>query len=221
MPGICSYDPMTDTPPVNELPARMSGAVTFGCLNNTCKINDGVLAVWARVLEAVPRSRLLLRTPRGQVRDAVLSKLDQHGVAASRVEFVDRQRRWDYFELHHRIDLALAPFPCNGGTTSMDAFWMGVPIITLVGKTVVGRAGLSQLTNLGLKELAAETPGRYVALAAGLAGDLPRLQELRSTLRDRMGRSPVMDAGGFARNMEQAYREMWRIWCQQPGPDRQ
>ena len=91
---------------------------------------------------------------------------------------------------------------------------MGVPIVTLLGKTVVGRAGWSQLCNLGLKELAAETPEQYVALAANLAGDLPRLQELRRTLRQRMLQSPLMDAERFARHMESAYRQMWRRWCQ-------
>ena len=96
------------------------------------------------------------------------------------------------------IDLCLDPFPCNGHTTSLDAFWMGVPTITMVGETVVGRAGLSQLSNLGLTELAAKTPDQYVALAVHLANDLPRLEELRSTLRERMSRSPLMDAGRFA-----------------------
>ena len=123
-------------------------------------------------------------------------------------------------KLYHRIDLGLDPLPYNGHTTSLDAFWMGVPTLTLLGKTVVGRAGWSQLCNLGLKELAAETPEQYVALAAELAGDLPRLQELRGTLRQRMLRSPLMDASRFARHMEQAYRQMWRRWCQvrQSGP---
>src|SRR5262249_30226479 len=104
-------------------------------------------------------------------------------------------------------------------TTSLDAFWMGVPTITLAStKTAFGRAGWSQLCNLGLKELAAETPEQYVATAARLAADLPRLQELRGTLRHRMQQSPLMDANRFARHMEDAYRHMWRRWCQQQKP---
>src|SRR5262249_17855322 len=118
-------------------------------------------------------------------------------------------------KLYHRIDVCLDPLPYNGHTTSLDAFWMGVPTLTMPGRTVVGRAGWSQMCNLGLKELAAETADAYVTLAAGLAGDLPRLGELRRTLRERMSQSPLMDSRRFARNVELAYREMWRRWCQQ------
>ena len=116
-------------------------------------------------------------------------------------------------ELYQRIDVGLDTFPYNGHTTSLDSFWMGVPVITLVGQTVVGRAGLSQLSNLGLQELIAQTPEQYVSIAAALAGDLPRLSQLRATLRERMQGSPLMDARRFARNIEAAYREMWRRWC--------
>src|SRR5262249_22643959 len=158
---------------------------------------------------ALPRSQLLLLAPRGPVRERVLARLEQEGINASRVEFVDKQPRAEYLKLYHRIDLALDPLPYNGHTTSLDAFWMGVPTITLVGKTVVGRAGWSQLSNLGLQGLAAETPEQYVALAAELAGDLPRLQELRGTLRQRMQESPLMDGRRFAQHVEQAYRQMW------------
>jgi predicted O-linked N-acetylglucosamine transferase (SPINDLY family) len=212
------YDPRSDQPAVNALPAEETGWITFGCLNNFCKVNDDCLALWARVLSAVPQSQLLLIGPRGPVRERVLARLEQGGITSSRVEFADKRPREEYFKLYHRMDLGLNPLPCNGGATSLDAFWMGVPTITLVGKTVVGRAGWSQLSNLGLQGLAAETPEQYVALAAQLAGNLPRLQELRGTLRQRMQKSPLMDGGWFARHVEQAYRQMWRRWCQQPGP---
>jgi predicted O-linked N-acetylglucosamine transferase (SPINDLY family) len=210
------YDPLTDQPPVNALPGRVGGAITFGCLNHFCKVNDDCLALWAQVLQVVPQSRLLLLAPRGQARERVLARLQQEGIAAVRVEFADRiAPKSEYLKLYQRMDIGLDPFPCNGGTTTLDAFWMGVPTVTLVGKTVVGRAGWSLLCNLGLNELAAETPERYVALAAQLAGDLPRLQELRGTMRRRMLQSPLMDAGRFARHVEQAYRNMWRRWCEQ------
>jgi protein O-GlcNAc transferase len=195
-----------------------NGFITFGCLNDFCKVNDGCLALWAQVLRAIPRSRLLLLAPRGQKREHVLARLNQEGIVAPRVEFADKQPRLEYLKLYQRIDLGLDPLPYNGHTTSLDAFWMGVPTLTLLGQTVVGRAGWSQLCNLGLKELAAESPEQYVALAARLAGDLPRLEELRGTLRQRMLRSPLMDANRFARHMEQAYRQMWRRWCQQSRP---
>jgi predicted O-linked N-acetylglucosamine transferase (SPINDLY family) len=204
------YDPRADQPAVNELPAREAGRVTFGCLNNFCKVNDGCLALWAGVLRAVPEARLLLFAPPGRAREHVLARLGQEEIAPSRVEFVDKQPRTEYFRLYHRIDVGLDPFPYNGGTTSLDALWMGVPVLTLVGRTVVGRAGWSQLCNLGLRELAAETPEQYVARAAGLAGDLPRLRELRATLRQRMRQSPLMDGAWFARHLEEAYRLMGR-----------
>jgi len=207
------YDPLTDGPPVNSLPALEKGVFTFGCLNNFCKINDACLALWAEVLRAVPESRLLLRAPPGHTRADALARLGQQGVAESRIEFIDKVSRPEYLGLYHRIDLCFDPTPCNGHTTSLDAFWMGVPTLTLVGKTVMGRAGWSQLCNLGLQELAAENPEQYVALAAHWANDLPRLQELRRTLRQRMEQSPLMDGKRFARHMEQAYREMWRRWC--------
>jgi predicted O-linked N-acetylglucosamine transferase (SPINDLY family) len=207
------YDPLTDQPPVNALPAAQNGHVTFGCLNTFCKINDGVLALWAQLLQAVPQARLLLLAPRGQAREQVLARLQREGIAAARAEFADWQPRPAYLQLYQRIDVGLDPFPCNGHTTSLDAFWMGVPTVTLLGQTVMGRAGWSQLSNLGLQELAAQTPQQYVALAAQLAGDLPRLQELRSTLRQRMQQSPLMDGPRFARQVEQAYRQMWHRWC--------
>jgi predicted O-linked N-acetylglucosamine transferase (SPINDLY family) len=217
------YDPLTDGPPVNALPAAASGVVTFGCLNHFSKVNDGCLALWADVLRAVPRSRLLLMAPPGEARGRVAAGLERAGVAATRVEFVGRTSRADYLGLYHRIDLGLDPAPYNGHTTSLDASWMGVPTVTLVSRrTAVGRAGWSQLCNLGLPELAAETPAEYVAIAARLAGEPSRLQEWRGTLRQRMRQSPLMDAPRFARQMEQAYRAMWHRWCRNrrwPEPD--
>ncbi len=208
------YQPPPGVPPVNPLPARQTGSITFGCLNSFCKVNDGCLSLWAGVLRAVPGSRLLLRAPRGQARDQVFRLLGRQGIVAGRIDFVETQPRTEYLKLYHRIDLGLDPLPYNGHTTSLDAFWMGVPTLTLMGPTVVGRAGWSQLCNLGLQELAAETPEQFVAIAAQLAGDLPRLEELRGTLRQRMSDSPLTDGPRFARNVEQAYRAMWGRWCE-------
>jgi predicted O-linked N-acetylglucosamine transferase (SPINDLY family) len=210
------YDPLTDEPSVNALPALKNGFVTFGCLNNFCKVNDDCLALWAEVLKAVAGSRMVLLAPIGPARRHVLAMLEKQGVEGGRIEFIERQPRQDYLRLYQRIDLALDPLPCNGHTTSLDGLWMGVPPITLVSKkSAFGRAGYSQLCNLGLKELAAEGHEQYVAQAAGLAKDLRRLEELRGTLRERMQQSPLMDARRFARHVEQAYRQMWQRWCRQ------
>jgi predicted O-linked N-acetylglucosamine transferase (SPINDLY family) len=207
------YDPLGNEPPVNALPALANGVITFGSLNNFCKVNEECLTLWARVLLAVPQSRLVLLAPRDPARESVLARLEHEGITASRVEFAEKRPRLDYLKLYHRIDIALDPLPYNGHTTSLDAFWMGVPTLTLLGNTAVGRAGWSQLCNLGLQELAAETSEQHVMVAARLAGDLSRLKELRGTLRQRMQRSPLMDGKRFARHVEQAYRQMWRRWC--------
>jgi protein O-GlcNAc transferase len=212
------YDPQASesraaAPDINALPALQSGIVTFGCLNNFLKVNDGVLQLWAKVLAAVPHSHLILLAPAGQARRWVQDKLQAQGIDAMRVEFVEHKPRADYLRSYHRIDLGLDTLPYNGHTTSLDSFWMGVPVVTLVGQTMVGRAGLSQLSNLGLKELAAQTPDEYVNIAVKLARDLPRLAELRKTIRQRMEASPLMDVPHFAHDIETAYRQMWRRWC--------
>ena len=208
------YDPPSDEPSVGPLPALEKGFVTFGCLNNFCKVNDGVLELWARVLKAVENSRLLLLTRHGSHRQRTLDFLARQGIAEDRVEFRVPKPLPEYLALYHQVDIGLDTFPYNGHTTSLDSYWMGVPVITLVGPTVVGRAGLSQLTNLGLNELVTTSPEGYIGQAARLANDLARLRDLRGGLRERMKRSPLMDAVGFTRGIEDAYRIMWRRWCE-------
>ncbi len=212
------YDPRAGEPAVSALPAVANGFVTFGCLNNFCKVNDSVLKLWAQVVKAVDGSRLLLLAPGGSVRERTLDLLELEGVKRDRVTFVARQPRPRYLELYHRIDIALDTFPYNGHTTSFDALWLGVPVVTLVGATPVGRAGLSLLVNLGLPELVAKTQQEFVSIAVALAGDLPRLGALRATLRDRLQASPLMNAPRFAQMVEAAYREMWRRWCEVQAP---
>ncbi|HEU5076076.1 MAG TPA: tetratricopeptide repeat protein [Polyangiaceae bacterium] len=206
------YDPLTREPPVNELPALASGHVTFGCLNNFMKVHRGVLELWARVLGRVPRSQLLLRAPLGWARSFSLEVLDAAGITSDRVEFVDVQAHEAYLETYHRIDIALDTFPYNGHTTSLDAFWMGVPVTTLVGDTIVGRAGLCQANNLGLPELVAHGSEEFVEIGVGLANDLVRLRALRSGLRQRILDSPLMDAPRFTRDLESLYRKAWQDW---------
>jgi predicted O-linked N-acetylglucosamine transferase (SPINDLY family) len=211
------YHPLAarDDPAVNPLPTLSRGHVTFGCLNNFCKINDGVLALWARVMARVPGSRLLLLAGEGNHREQTQEKLEALGVrgARERVEFSSYVPRAEYLRKYREIDLGLETFPYNGHTTSLDSYWMGVPVVTLVGRTIVGRAGLSQLMNLGLPELIARSEEEYITVAATLAHDLPRLAGLRATLRDRMERSPLMGPKGFAGNMEALYRDLWRRYC--------
>jgi len=206
------YDPCGEKVDVNPSPALESGTVTFGCLNNFCKVNERVLRMWARLLEKLEDSRLVLSSPAGSHRMRTLEVLKIEGIDATRVEFVELRPRREYLEVYHRLDIALDTFPYNGHTTSLDALWMGVPVVSLAGETPVSRAGLSQLSNLGLPELVAHSESEYVNIAEVLATDLPRLAQLRATLRHRMESSVLMDAPRFTRQVEAAYRAMWRRW---------
>jgi protein O-GlcNAc transferase len=204
------YQPLSPEPKVNPLPALTNKFLTFGCLNNPTKLNPNVLSLWAEVMRQTPGSRLLMMARPGSHRDRILGFLDACGVGRDRVRFVDFQPTDAYLRTYHQIDLGLDTFPYNGHTTSLDSLWMGVPVVTLVGRTVVGRAGLSQLSNLGLPELAASEPEDFVRIATALAADLPKLANLRTTLRTRMAHSPFMDAKSFARGIEEAYQRMAR-----------
>jgi predicted O-linked N-acetylglucosamine transferase (SPINDLY family) len=206
------YDPCGAETKVHDLPVKQNGHVTFGSLNTFRKINESVLRLWARILAEVPDSRLLLLSAEGSYRRRPLEILANAGVEEHRVEFVAQRPRRDYLELYHRLDLALDPFPYNGHTTSLDALWMGVPVVSLAGEAPVSRGGLSILRNLGLPELVARSEDDYVRIAAELARDRARLTDLRATLRDRMAHSVLMDAPRFAAQIERAYRTMWREW---------
>jgi predicted O-linked N-acetylglucosamine transferase (SPINDLY family) len=216
LPGsFWCYDPLEcGDIGVGPLPAQGSGVLTFGCLNNVCKINDEVLALWSQVLRKAEKSRLLLLAPLGNCRQRMLDRFGREEIDPGRIEFVAMQPRRKFLETFHRIDVGLDTFPYNGHTTSLESLWMGVPVVTWVGNRSVGRAGWSQLSNLRLGELAGRTPEQFVEIAVGLARDLPRLQQIRSTLRGRMENSPLMDATGFARHIEAVYRGMWQNWCE-------
>jgi predicted O-linked N-acetylglucosamine transferase (SPINDLY family) len=214
------YDPVAtelDTEPDPGLPpAAASGQITFGCLNSFRKINPVVLKLWAAVMNRIPNSRLLVLSPLGAHRDALVQNLSQHGINPTCVGFVDRGTRRDYLDAYRRIDIALDTLPYNGHTTSLDALWMGVPVVTLIGKTIAGRAGWSQACNLDLKDLVAKTDEEFIDIAVNLAENLPRLTELRSSLRTRMRASPICDAKGWTRAIEAAYRKMWTAWVKAP-----
>jgi predicted O-linked N-acetylglucosamine transferase (SPINDLY family) len=207
------YDPCGAELEVNSLPAIESGRVTFGCLNNFCKVNEPLIDLWAEALSKVTHSRLLLLSPVGSHRQRTLEAFERKGIDASHVEFFEFRPRSEYLRLYHQVDIALDSFPCNGHTTSLDSLWMGVPVVSLAGNSRLSRAGLSQLTNLGMPELVARSEAEYVRIAEGLARDLPRLSQIRSTLRRRMEASVLMDAPRFTRQIEQAYRKMWMRWC--------
>jgi protein O-GlcNAc transferase len=204
------YDPLATQPEVNPLPVASAGHVTFGSLNNPCKLTLATLQLWAPVFASLPRARLVLMAPEGDARGRICARLAQAGIDPERVRFVPFRARDAYLRSYHEIDIGLDSLPYNGHTTSLDALWMGVPVVTRIGPTVAGRAGLSQLSNLGLEVLAADSDESFVATAIELANDLPRLAALRASLRARMERSPLMDGKRFARDLEAAYEAMWK-----------
>jgi predicted O-linked N-acetylglucosamine transferase (SPINDLY family) len=214
------YDGRAAHVAVNPLPASANGHVTFGSFNNFCKVNEPTLALWAEVMRGLPGSRLMLLAPEGSHRDRTTAYLSTQGVEPARVSFVGWQKGAAYFALYHRVDVGLDTFPYNGHTTSLDSYFMGVPVVTLAGPeggSPVARAGWSQLVNLRLTELAGHSREEFIGIARGLAKDLPRLEELRKTLRTRMKASPLMDGARFAKNVEAAYRMAWERWCRKQG----
>ena len=208
------YDPVVEAPEVEELPALRAGHLTFGSLNDPCKVNASVIDLWARLMHvAGESSRIILRHPQSRSRESVAGELTTRGINPQRVELVGSLSRFDYLSQYNRIDIALDTFPYNGITTSCDALWMGVPVLTLPGDRPQARAGLALLTQVGLEEFAPATVEGCERLVRELIGDLPRLARVRSELRQRMRRSALMDAKRFARNVEDAYRLMWTRWC--------
>lgn len=198
--------------PADRLPSasRLDGPPTFGCLNNFAKVGNGVLEVWARLLQAVPGARLLLHAAPGSHRERVRALIEASDLPPEALTFVDRQPFADYLETYRRIDVALDPFPFTGGTTTCDALWMGVPVVSLTGATAVSRGGSTLLSNAGVPELVADSEDRYVELAAGLMRDRERLAASRAERRERFEASPVMDIAGFVEGLESALGEIWR-----------
>ena len=211
--GYVCYSAPPYAPDVVPLPALVNGHITFGCLNNTAKVNQQTLELWAKVLSAMPESRLILLMSAGSARANIVSFFEQQSITTNRIEFVDHLPRDKYLEQYQRFDIALDTIPYNGHTTTLDALWMGVPVVSLVGQTVVGRGGLSILSNVGLPNLVAQSPEQFVQICKAVGTALPALQALRNALRSRLQQSPLMDAQRFTRNIESSYRRMFQKWC--------
>jgi len=206
------YAPPEYSPEVAAPPAAREGRVTFGCFNNLSKINDRVIALWSRVLDRVPGSRLRLMSI--GLHDAanvehVRGRFAKHGVQGERLELYPYVAHPELLAAYGEVDIALDPFPFCGGMTSLEALWMGVPVVTLEQPMIAGRQTLSMLRNVGLETLVAADEQGYVEIAAKLAGDLDALARVRAELRPSMAASPLMDGAKFTRNLEDAYRRVW------------
>lgn len=191
-------------------PCKSTGRITFGCLNNFCKISAPAIECWIEILKKSEGARLVVHAGEGSCRSRFTQTFEKAGVDPARIGFIPYQKQSEYFDVYRGIDIALDPFPYNGGTTSCDAIWMGVPVVTLMGDRPVGRAGLSILSNLGMTELAARDTGDYIQKTLELASDIRRLEELRRTLRERMMASPLMDGAAFAGDFAELLMNAWK-----------
>jgi protein O-GlcNAc transferase len=214
--GFLCYRPPEHAPAVNELPALSSGKITFGSFNNLAKISDLAIEMWSGILKGMPSSRLLIKS-RGLsdrlAQDYLLQRFSKQGISSDRLELRGRTPNLEnHLEQYHEIDIALDTFPYHGTTTTCEALWMGVPVITLAGKTHVGRVGVSLLSMMGMKDSIAKDEQDYVKKAVDLAKDLDRLKKIRPQLRQKMSRSTLLDASGHTRAVEAAYRQMWEKW---------
>jgi len=216
-PGYVTYRPPPDSPPVTALPARSNGHITFGSFNNHLKINDQVLDMWALILLQVPDARMVLKFPQAHdpgTRRFMAQRFKAHGIDPRRIRFWGRNDYAEHLRCLGQVDLLLDTFPFNGHRTTLEGIWMGVPTITLAGTTSVSRAGLAVMKRLGLDTaFVARSPRAYVDRACAYARHWDELARLRSTLRDRLLASSICDSQGFARNLEEAFRYIWKQYC--------
>ena len=220
--GRFCYTPVPFAPvEVASPPCAAKEHVTFGCFNNTSKFNPDVLALWARVLAAVPDSRLVLKWRTFQdsaLCESVRAAFGKFGIAPERLELRGASFHADVLKEYADIDIALDPFPFTGGLTSCEALWMGVPVVTWPQSRVVSRQTYAFLSAIGLPELAAKDGDDYVRIAAELAADPARLHVLRAGLRDRMRASPLCDVTGFTRDLEDALLALVQQAVCRPSP---
>jgi protein O-GlcNAc transferase len=217
LPGsLWCFEPDARMPAVAPPPCAASGVLTFGSMNFVRKLRPATIALWARLLRELPESRLLLATVAPDAQDALAAAFVAHGIARERLAFRARLSREAFWDLHHEIDIALDTWPVNGGATTCETLWMGVPVVSFPGDTFASRAGLSILHSAGLDELVAADEEGYVRLAASLARDRARLAQLRASMRDRLLASPLLAAEPFTRSLEALYRAAWQEACKMP-----
>ncbi len=213
LPAAFTFRADSAAPPVNTLPALTENSFTFASLNNPAKLNAKVVALWARILAAVPHSRLMLGNAQTNQEKWLLQLFAEHGVAEDRLLLLPRVNLQEYLEAHHRIDLALDPFPYNGGTTTNYAMWMGVPVVVLAGDRPIARVGVCNLMRVGLPEFVAQNEDEYVQIVLQHSRDLHALNDLRQSLRERILSSSVIDPVAYTHMVEDAFRRVWSEWC--------
>lgn len=212
------YTPPHHAGPVKPAPESANGFITFGSFNTLTKVSKHVLEVWAKVLHAVPNARLLLKAlalSSGNTKERIWNTLGGYGITRDRVTLLGETKGKDeHLDMYAKVDIALDPWPYNGTTTTVEAMYMGVPVVSIAGNSHVSRVGVSLLTNLGTPELIAADEADYVRIAAELAGDKAKRLRLRDTLRATVENSVLCDHAGFTRRLEAHYRQSWRDWCE-------
>ncbi len=208
------YRPVESVACAETPPFSRNGFITFGSFNDGFKLSPSVRRLWAEILTRLPDSRIVFAgVPQGPARDGLIRDFERAGIDAGRIVTSPRVGVAEYLRSFNAVDVALDTMPYSGGTTTCDALWMGVPVITVPGIRSVSRSAASILATVGLSDWIAASPEDYVRLAVEHAGDQAAIMELRRTLRERMRHSPLMDELQFARDLEDAYRRMWRAWC--------
>lgn len=201
---------------MSPLAALANGFVTFGSYNHIAKADGRVLALWARVLEAVPRSRLVLKAKpfaSSELREDFYSKLGALGVDRERVTLLPLlPHNTKHLSAYSRVDISLDTFPYAGTTTTCEALLMGVPVVTLRGNSHAHNVGVSLLTSIGRPEWVAADADEYVAIATALAADIPALAEIRAKLRDALLGSYLCDGPAFTKNLEATFTDLWARW---------
>lgn len=213
------YRPHDESPIVTPGPGGANAPITFGSVNALAKLSSRTLATWARLLEAVPRSRLLILANHRNAEHYHELLRARGEIDPARVTVVPRRPAREYLDLFGNIDIALDPFPYNGGVTTCDTLWMGVPLVTLAGNAYVSRQGVSLLTNVGLSDLIAASEDDYIRTAQQLAEDRDRLVSLRKSLRDSMRQSAICDETEYTNELQSVWRDTWRTWCSQDAPE--
>lgn len=213
--SLWCFRPWPDMPAPTPLPALASGRVTFVSLNNPGKLNDEVLAAWSKILARLPGARLrLMPIRRGQAREHLLARLARAGIDVSRVDTHEHSPRAEFWRQAQACDIALDPFPCNGGATTCETLWLGLPVVAMIGDHFVARASFSILSAATLGDLACRGEEDYVERACALAGDLDALAVLRRSMQERLRASALMDEGRYVAGLEAVLEGAWDDLCQ-------
>jgi protein O-GlcNAc transferase len=216
LPNFLGFWAPEPLPAPGPLPALARGYVSFGSFNRLDKIQDPVVRIWAKILNRLPTARIVFKNrlfADARQRDRIIALFGENGVAPERIELRASTTRFDHFSAYNGIDLALDTFPHGGGMTTLDALWMGVPVVTSPGRTISSRLAAASLTAAGLTDFIAADLNRYAELAITKATNLPALAALRAGLRGRMEGSAFGDPARYAQAVEAAYRDMWQRWC--------